>query len=206
MTCTTIKAATNHQPPTTNHRPPSSEPDCELSRPSRQTFERKLEAVGVQNLLRKSQSDALTVAFRAEERREEIGMRGWQNPAAGVFNHDEIFARPLADSNGDAPVFTDRFSRVLQHVHHDLFHLTSIHLRESRRIFSLKSQINPPPSAFGLEEEHHILDQLPDIRRLQVRRRQAEDIGEVAHEGVEMIGSPDDHSKSRLEIRAVFGS
>src|SRR5262245_17921529 len=74
-------------------QPSLSKPYRELSWPSWRAFERKLEAVRVQNLLRHCQSDALTVTFRAEERREEIVPRGGRNPAAGVFNDDDIFIR-----------------------------------------------------------------------------------------------------------------
>jgi hypothetical protein len=39
---------------------------------------------------------------------------------------------------------------------------------------------------------------------VQVGRRQSEDIGEISHEDVQMIRTPNHHLQSVLEIAAIF--
>src|SRR5262245_1072282 len=58
---------------------PSLKIDREFGRLPRPTFERKLEPVLIQNLLRQRQSDPLPVVFSAEKRCEQIGAHRRRN-------------------------------------------------------------------------------------------------------------------------------
>src|SRR5262245_20436359 len=180
--------------------------DREFGRLPRLTFERKLEPVLIQNLLHQRQPDPLPVFFSAEKRCEQIGAHRRRNAAARVFDHHETPPGLFSQSNCDRARAINRFNRIFEHVHEDLLHLASIQSNRFEFRLRVPDDLDPQPDAFSLKEEGAVFDQASQVTRLQVWRRQAEDVGEIAHERVEPIGAFEDHVERRLEILAILAA
>src|SRR5581483_2252846 len=181
-----------------------TEPDRKLCGLARLAVEDEVKLMTVQDLLHHCQADALAVLLSTEKGREEVFAHFGSQAAAGVFNRDEAPAGFIAEPQGDAAIFANRFHRVLADVDEGLLHLPPIHQDFSGRSLYIPHPCDAPALTFRLHQPPDVFEQLPHVAGLQLRRGQARDVGETAHESIQLIRARNHDAECGHKIMAVF--